>query len=264
MGKANQVNKETVLVLRTCGADMTSYGGFKWPTSGYAAAPDWNPEHICGNGLHGLLFGVGDGSLLDWSLDAKWLVCEVDPATVVDLDGKVKFPRCNVLYSGSRPEATRIISERHPGKAVVGGTATAGYGGTATAGYRGTATAGYGGTATAGDEGTATAGASGTATAGYRGTATAGYGGTATAGDEGTATAGYRGTATAGYGGTATAGDEGTATAGYSGVVAIQYWNGERYKCKIALVKDEYEEGELEPNQPYRLNDKGQFEKVKN
>ena len=224
MGKANQVNKETVLVLRTCGADMTSYGGFKWPTSGYAAAPDWNPEHICGNGLHGLLFGVGDGSLLDWSLDAKWLVCEVDPATVVDLDGKVKFPRCNVLYSGSRPEATRIISERHPGKAVVGGTATAG----------------YGGTATAGDEGTATAGASGTATAGYRGTATAGYGGTATAGDEG------------------------TATAGYSGVVAIQYWNGERYKCKIALVKDEYEEGELEPNQPYRLNDKGQFEKVKN
>ena len=192
MGKANQVNKETVLVLRTCGADMTSYGGFKWPTSGYAAAPDWNPEHICGNGLHGLLFGVGDGSLLDWSLDAKWLVCEVDPATVVDLDGKVKFPRCNVLYSGSRPEATRIISERHPGKAVVGGTATAG------------------------------------------------------------------------YGGTATAGDEGTATAGYSGVVAIQYWNGERYKCKIALVKDEYEEGELEPNQPYRLNDKGQFEKVKN
>jgi hypothetical protein len=58
----------------------------------------------------------------------------------------------------------------------------------------------------AGDGGSGRALVGGTATAGYRGTATAGDGGTATAGVGGTATAGYRGTATAGDGGTATAG----------------------------------------------------------
>jgi hypothetical protein len=34
---------ETVLVLRTCNADMTAHGGFKWPESGHVAAPDWLP-----------------------------------------------------------------------------------------------------------------------------------------------------------------------------------------------------------------------------
>jgi hypothetical protein len=210
-----QSNK--VLVLRTCAADMSAYGGFIWPESGPIEAPDWNPEPICGYGLHGALWGEGDGDLLSWDHDAKWLVVEVDADTIVNLDGKVKYPRGVVVHCGTRESATTIIQVARPGAAVIGGTATAGNRGTATAGYAGTATAGNRGTATAGYAGTATAGNRGTATAGDDGTATAGYAGTATAGDDGTATAGYAGTATAGDDGTATAGDDGTATAGYAG-----------------------------------------------
>ena len=51
----------TVLILRTCNKDMTTYGGFKWPTSGEVVAPDWKPNAECGNGLHGLLWGEGNG-----------------------------------------------------------------------------------------------------------------------------------------------------------------------------------------------------------
>ncbi len=142
-----------VLVLRTCAADMTAHGGFKWPTKGLVKCPDWDPTPNCGNGLHGALWGEGCGDLLSFAEDAKWLVVEVKASDVVDLQGKVKFPRGRVVYCGTRLGATAYICERRPG-AVIGGTATAGNYGTATAGYRGTATAGNYGTATAGYGGT--------------------------------------------------------------------------------------------------------------
>jgi hypothetical protein len=63
----------TTYMLRTCRPDMTSHNGFQWPTSGPVECPDWNPRAACGNGLHGLLHGEGDASLLDWSEDAQWL-----------------------------------------------------------------------------------------------------------------------------------------------------------------------------------------------
>ena len=222
---------ETVLVMRTCNADMTAYGGFKWPESGLVEAPDWKPIAKCGHGLHGLLWGVGSASYLDLSDSAKGLVVRVAAELVVDLGGKVKFPRGEVVFCGDlKGAADYICANGGAGRAVVRGTATAG--------DRGTATAGVSGTATAGDRGTATAGDSGTATAGYSGTATAG--------DRGTATAGVRGTATAGSGGT----------------ICILYWSGKRYKSRIAQVKDEDGDGELEPNVPYRLNERGEFVKA--
>jgi hypothetical protein len=215
---------ETVLVLRTCAADMTSYGGFTWPESGRVEAPDWEPLPHCGNGLHGLLWGEGDSGLANWNDDAKWLVVEVEKESIIDLVGKVKFPRGVVVCCGTRFEATAYLYE-HGGKgyAVIGGTATAG--------DWGTATAGDWGTATAGDEGTATAG------------------------DEGTATAGYEGTATAGGRGTATAGDWGTATAGDWGTITIKRWDGERHRFSIGYIS----ENGLEANVPYRLDQNGAF-----
>ena len=156
------------LVLRTCASDMTSHeGGFTWPTAGEVSAPDWSPRATCGHGLHGLLRGEGDHGCLDWDADAKWLVVEVVAESMVDLGGKVKFPRGVVLYAGDQATAVAMIVERHSNAGTV-------IAGTATAGARGTATAGYAGTATAGEDGTATAGGRGTATAGYAGTATAG------------------------------------------------------------------------------------------
>lgn len=155
-----------VLVLRTCKADMASpspdAGGFVWPESGPVEAPDWDPSPVCGHGLHGLLWGEGAGAMLYWGAGPRWLVVEVDEDEVVDLGGKVKFPRGVVVHCGDQASATAYVAEHGgAGRSIVGGTATAGAGGTATAGYRGTATAG--------DRGTATAGVDGTATAGYRG-----------------------------------------------------------------------------------------------
>jgi hypothetical protein len=187
------------LILRTCNADMQSYNGFQWPRSGPVTAPDWEPKEECGHGLHGFLRGEGDSGLADWNTESLWVVAEVE--TFVDLGGKVKFPTAEVIFVGSRLDATALVKARYPDAAVIGANVTVEKGRVAVVGSYGTATAGHRGTATAGSYGTATAGSYGTATAGDGGTATAGDGGTATAGDYGTATAGYRGTATAGNGG---------------------------------------------------------------
>jgi hypothetical protein len=164
------MENETVLILRTCNADMTSYNNFKWPESGRVEAPDWRDDGDCGRGLHGWLNGEGDGSLGKWDVDAKWLVVRVLKSDVRDLVGKVKFPKGDVVFCGDRKGATEfLVANGCDGMAIIGGTATAGDEGTATAGFKGTATAGDEGTATAGDEGTATAGFKGTATAGKSG-----------------------------------------------------------------------------------------------
>ena len=186
-------------MLRSCDENMSAYGGFTWPQSGAVECPDWNPRQECGNGLHGLLMGVG-GAALTAQDDptAKWLVCAVWSADVVDLGDKVKVPRAWVTFCGARDAAVAEI-------------------------MRLGAVAPIYGTATAGDAGTATAGDGGTATAGYGGTATAGYAGTATAGDRGTATAGYAGTATAGYG----------------GMICIKRWNGNRYRMVVGHIGED-------------------------
>jgi hypothetical protein len=259
----------TVLVLRTCNAELKAqHNDFQWPESGSVEAPDFSPEPVCGYGLHGLLWGEGDGSLLNWDDSAKWLVVAVPADSIVSLDGgeKVKFPRGEVVYCGNREGATQLIHAEHAGP-IVGltlqsnaqrNTVCTGYRGTATAGNYGTATAGYRGTATAGNYGTATAGYRGTATAGNYGTATAGYRGTATAGYRGTATAGYRGTATAGNYGTATAGEGGTATAGEGGTLDVQWHDGKRYRRSVAYVG----EGGIKPDTKYKLDAKGAFVEV--
>jgi hypothetical protein len=163
------MKKRTMYGLRTCNADMTSCGGFKWKAKGRVTAPDWDERAECGNGLHFLPMGEGDGSLLNWDIDAKWLV--IRPiGKVVDIRGKSKCKSADVVYCGDRKGATDwIVAYGADPAKCVGVFATAGDGGTATAGNFGTATAGYGGTATAGNFGTATAGYGGTATAGYGG-----------------------------------------------------------------------------------------------
>ena len=126
-------------MLRTCAADMTSRGGFQWPESGEVSAPDWTPEPVCGGGLHGLLDGCGDGSLLLWGEGVKWLVVEVDEWVAID-EEKVKAPRGRVVYAGDRGGAVALGIERYGWDAsrCMGGTSTSGDGGTSTSGYGGT------------------------------------------------------------------------------------------------------------------------------
>ncbi len=155
----------TDFLLKTVRPDGAAWGGFRWTLDEGAEviAPDWDPTPVCGGGLHGLLNGAGNGSLINWSTDAVWIVAEIpDGETVVDLDGKVKVRRCIVRHVGDKTSAPEFLAAHGHTEGVVAGTATAGNGGTAMAGNGGTATAGYGGTATAGYRGTATAGNDGT------------------------------------------------------------------------------------------------------
>ena len=144
----------TVLILRTCDSKLQSYGGFQWPESGVVVASDWTPSAQCGNGLHGLLWGEGDGGLLRWTPEARWLVIEVPEGSTIDLAGKVKFPRGVVVFCGERIDAIAYMKAHGAvGRCIVGDTVAAGDRGTATADYHGTATAGDLGTATAGEGG---------------------------------------------------------------------------------------------------------------
>ena len=132
---------DKVLVLRNCRPDMTSYEGFQWPSSGLVEAPDWDPAPRCGNGLHGWLWGEGDGSLGfadQHPTDAKWLVLEVEASATVELQGKVKFPRAVVAHCGDRLSATEYLAANGgTGRAIIGGTSTSGDGGTSTSGEGG-------------------------------------------------------------------------------------------------------------------------------
>ena len=242
------MNEETVLILRTCNADMTSYGGFRWPESGPVVAPDWAPTMKCGNGLHGLLWGEGSVQSMNLADDAKWLVFRAAVADLKhgegDLTDKCKARAGYVEYCGTRDGAiTYLLANGAKGKRVVFGTSTSG--------YHGTSTSGNGGTSTSGDDGTSTSG--------DRGTSTSGDDGTSTSGDHGTSTSGDHGTSTSGDGGTSTSGNGGTSTSGNGGTICILRWNGKRYKPVIATVKDEDGDGQLEPNTPYRLDDTGRF-----
>ena len=100
-----------MLILRTSNHNSTSHGGFQWPTEGHVEALDWDPIPECGKGLHGLAHGRGDLFHLKWNdPKALWQVVEVEDASVVDLEGKVKFPHGSVIYSGGREGALGIFA----------------------------------------------------------------------------------------------------------------------------------------------------------
>ncbi len=219
----------TVLVLRTCNGDLTSKNNFTYPTSGPVQCPDWQPTAECGNGLHGLLWGQGSGVLLNWEPSAKWLVLRVETGDIVDLRGKVKFPKGEVVHCGDQLSATQYLLANSPAdkaRAVVGAHVSVGHRECALVGDKGQATAGNYGHATAGYMGHATAGNYGHATAGYMGHATAGIGGQATACAWGQATTGNEGHATAG--------NNGQATAGYMGTISINYWDAQTSRYRVA------------------------------
>ena len=151
-----------VYVLRTCDANMTSCGGFAWKRRGWVEADDWNPQPVCGGGLHGLPWGVGDGALLNWSENAVWLAVRVDRSDgYVEFDGKCKFRRGYVVTAGTREQAISVLV-RHGGdvarivgavvsggdRAVVSGgdyaTVSGGYGAVVTGGHYATVSGGYG------------------------------------------------------------------------------------------------------------------------
>ena len=244
-------------ILKSVKEDLTAYNGFLWH-KGTVKAPDFKPTKECGAGLHGFLMGEGDGILANWDIKAKWIVAEIDKDSLIDLKGKVKFPKCKVIFIGDRKEATDLIILKG-GKSVIGSFVTSGEKGTSTSGDCGTSTSGEQGTSTSGDGGTSTSGAKGTSTSGDYGTSTSGYKGTSTSGYKGTSTSGAKGTSTSGAKGTSTSGEEGTSTSGYNGTLVIKYWDNNTLRIKLATAY--VGENGILPNTPYVLNEKNEFVK---
>ena len=111
--KAALNSSKKVLILRSNNPNLKSHGGFQWPESGPVECPDWDPQAECGTGLHGFLWGQGNMSLSKRSHDAKWLVVEVNTDDIVNLDGKVKFPKGNVIYCGTWWTACAIVRQEY-------------------------------------------------------------------------------------------------------------------------------------------------------
>ena len=230
------ITEPRILVLRTCGADMTSRNSFRWPTSGWVEAPDWDCRPRRGGGLHGLPRGEGNGLLLSWDDAAVWLVVEVEMCNAVvikGLDGlpkHIKFRGGHVRYAGERGRAIALVQGAHAGAAVVGATKQVGDKQVAIVGDRGLAVCGDGGGAHAG----------------VMGRAKAGRGGLAVAGREGFALSGD--------GGTAKVGDGGVAAAGEGGVIEIAKERGRSSKQVRRLVWQRAEVGkDVAPGVPYQL-----------
>jgi len=249
---------------------MRSYGGFVWPEKGEVEAPDWLDDYSCGHGLHGLLWGEGDGRLLCWDPGVKWLVVEVEATDVRhgkgDMIGKCKFTRGNVVYCGKREDAVAMILAVRPDVACVGSTITGGDYSTLTGGYRSTLTGGdystltggYRSALTGGDYSTLIGGDYSTLTGGYGSTLTGGDGATLMGGYRSTLTGGYRSALTGGYGSTLTGGDGATLTGddysrlkvGTNGVLMLRRWDGKRYRITVGYAG---EDG-IEPNVWYVLD----------
>jgi hypothetical protein len=220
-------------MLRTCDKDMRAYNGFVWPENGPVSAPDWNPEPVCGGGLHGLLMGIGDISCLSRGSNAKWLVVAVDSGSVVDLDGKVKVPSGNVVYCGDRDGAVSFLVQN-------GGDVTKIPFTYQRCGYGSTLTGGDCSTLTGGDYSTLTGGDWSTLTGGYGSTLTGGYWSTLTGGNGSTLTGGNGSTLTGGDYSTLTGGDYSTLTGGNDSTLIAKYWDEKqsRYRFVIGEVCD--------------------------
>ncbi|MDE2022264.1 MAG: hypothetical protein KGI71_05140 [Patescibacteria group bacterium] len=239
--------------IRTCNANGTSYNGYAWDLTPGAIneAPDWETKAECGNGLHGLLDGYGDYSLLSNNPDAKWLIVEVERAWCVEIGAKVKFPACKIAHVGDMATTLTLISQWQIklllNAALAGDVKDFARGAGSTA-------ASSGADSTAASSGTyskaASSGADSTA-------ASSGVGSTAASSGVGSTAASSGVGSKAASSGKKTiamvAGYAGCAKAGPSGCIALAYDDGKRPRIVVGYVG----EG-IEPDTWYRV-DNGQL-----
>ena len=127
--------------LRTTDKEGKAYNGFQWPleVGATVTAPDWKPTAKCGNGLHGLLDGLGESGCLSFADGAIWWIVDADDP--IDLIDKHKFQSCRVVAFGPRHEVTAKLHELRPGP-IHGLVLTGGDSATLTGGYRARLTGG--------------------------------------------------------------------------------------------------------------------------
>ena len=212
-----------VLVLRTVHANMTAFDGFVYPESGFVECKKWVANKECGNGLHGWLWGEGDDSLKIGGYDRKWMVLEVEADTVIELNGKVKFPSANIIFCGDCEGAVALVQKfAPPGTKINRATVTGGDSATVTGGYAATVTGGYAATVTGGDSATVTGGDSATVTGGNRATVTGG--------NRATVTGGYAATVCiCNYGG--------KCRAKIGGLLVFRFWSSEKSTYQLRYIE---------------------------
>jgi hypothetical protein len=217
LSQDRQVNSDSIVyVLKCVKADLTAYNSFQWNSEGPVEAPDFDSTPECGKGLHGWLWGEGDVSACSWwnDLDSKWLVLAVWKDDLIELDSKVKFPRCWVVFSGDRISAPRKIIELGAQGAVLFANRLGGDNSTLTGGDRSTLTGGNGSTLNGGDDSTLNGGYGSTLTGGYWSTLNGGDRSTLNGGDWSTLNGGDRSTLNGGDGSTLTGGYRSTLNGG--------------------------------------------------
>jgi len=99
-----------MLILKLTDHLRQSHNNFQWPVSGFVECDDWDPDPTCVGGLHG--WAKGDGAYRHDSNDGQWLIIQVDEALVVSVEGgdRVKFPKGDVVYCGTREGAVKILT----------------------------------------------------------------------------------------------------------------------------------------------------------
>jgi len=226
---------EKVLVLKSVNSDMTSGHdkNFKYPESGHVFAPDFQDNKKCGHGLHGWLWGIGDFSLKVASIEAKWLVIEVDKDSIIELDEKVKFKEGNVIFCGNFVNAFNLVWSKYKSVMVVEDVnSTTGYSAHAST------TGKYAHASTTGDSAHAS-------TTGYSAHAstTGKYAHASTTGDSAHASTEKNGTA-------CTLGLNTKVKCGEDGAIILTYWDGKRFRHVIG-----YEGETIKKDTWYTLND---------
>ena len=215
---------ERYLVLRNCNPDGSSSYGFVWNTEIGAVntAPDFQPTQEYGNGLHGWENGIGDATVSSYNDSPLWLVLDVP--SLIQLDGKVKFESCIVVFKGSKSECAKYLYDQGIRGAIIGLTGDFAEGGD----YSALSTSENNRTQTAGNYSSQKAGNYSSQTAGHESTQKAGYGSTQKAGDYSNISCWNRCKVTAGIGSTVT-----------------HRWYDGQYRVAIFLIT------ELEANKTY-------------
>lgn len=291
-------DNETVLVLKTVNKDMTSKyvtgierpttihsAYFIYPTSGVVEDINWEPSKEFGNCLDGFLWGEGDGSLISWRDDAKWMVIKVLNKDIIKYSGSVSYAKGEVIHVGDRKSATDLICS-HPkslDKKVIGcyrtvgdnGIAVGGTGCVLTGGEKSKLTGGNGSILNGGHSSILTAGNNSTLvshhfatltsgnnsnlkasdrtilTAGYHSILNAGESSSLTAGDDSTLIAGGNSSLTAGFNSTLIAGYWSILSAGVNSILTWKIWDIDRYRHHTVYVG----ENGIKPNTKYTFKE---------
>ena len=251
--------KKKVLVLRVNDKNGRAYyNGFQYPlkTRTWVEAPDWKPTKECGNGLHGFLYGEGDGRLANWKYDDLWYVLSVNEDELIILgEDKVKYKKGYVLYIGNRKDAADYIYKRTKGKKVIGGICVDNK--NAISGYRGISLSEE--NSSSGKEGISiTNGCKGASNSNDNGVSLAtGLGSESNSLDYGISVTLYNGKSTSKNFGTSIGFEGCVVKSGLRGNIILQYYDPKSgfYRFATAFVDGI----KIKPDTWYKVNDKGEF-----